>query len=691
MAAGWFVGINLIEFGCVGGILIPGEGFWNALSAKDTTEFYTVLGKYLAALVLGAPIITMYRFQRDQLAVHWREWMTARTFDLYTSNRVYYNLDVTEIDNPDQRITEDVQSFTGFSLRLVITLITSVIDLVSFSFILWSIYPQLFTAIVIYASAGTIITAWLGKSLVHLNVRQLRREADLRYSLVRIRENAESIAFYAGEDLEGQAVEQRLERVTENRRALNVAQRNLEFFTTSYRYLVQIVPVAVVAPRYFSGDIALGLISQAAGAFNHILSDLSIIVNQFEQLSSFSAGIERLATFYEAMRNVDPLREQHEGFMTMGNQTQRFIDGRQSLSSNASFPLDTMAERTTTTDTSFVSQIVGKQHLGTFGRISLQTIHPDDMHQLHETRATDTILSIQNLDLCTPDRKRVLVRKLNVELQQGEHLLIVGNSGAGKSSLLRAIAGLWTIGNGSIQRPSDEHVYFLPQRPYCALGSLKDQLLYPSVDYSDAVVSLDNSTKSANGVTTTATATVVATATTSTPPRKSTSTQNKIVPRSHLLKDSWRDEDLLAILEKVLLLDVAREAGDGDPVRGLYSVLDWSNRLSLGEQQRLAFARLLVNRPQLVILDEATSALDIMAEARMYELLEEMAAHEQKQRAPTSSARWDGGLTYISVGHRPSLLAFHHKRLRMSGPDVMPEVSDISPSSISLELTKQVL
>lgn len=161
-----------------------GKDFWNALSAKDTEEFYFVLQKYLGALLVGAPVATFYRFQREQLAVHWREWMTARTFELYASNRVYYNLERSKlIDNPDQRISEDVNSFTDYSLRLVITILTSVIDLVSFSTILWGIYPQLFGAIAAYAFAGTFITGFLGQPLIGLNFSKLQKEADFRYSL----------------------------------------------------------------------------------------------------------------------------------------------------------------------------------------------------------------------------------------------------------------------------------------------------------------------------------------------------------------------------------------------------------------------------------------------------------------------------------------------------------------------------
>ncbi|GAX28950.1 hypothetical protein FisN_20Lh275 [Fistulifera solaris] len=604
-----------------------GKDFWNALSAKDIPVFYEVLQKYLGALIVGAPVITLYRYQRQRLAIHWREWMTARTFELYTSNRVYYNLDPSIIDNPDQRITEDVKSFTSYSLQLVITIITSLIDLVSFSLILWGIYPQLFVAIIAYATFGTVVTTFLGRPLVHLNFKQLQREADLRYSLVRLRDNAESIAFYGGEDLEGQAVEDRLERVTGNRRALIEVERNLEFFTTAYRYLIQIVPVAVVAPKYFAGDIGLGVISQSVGAFNHILSDLSIIINQFEQLSTFSAGIDRLASFYDAMRASNPERAStNSGLLKVGNRTALSV-------------MLTHDDRNATVPFNYGDS---SDFMSTFGTIALKAWNDVQYSGKSSTPTNRPVLQAVNLDLCTPDQKRMLIRNLTFELQEGQNLLIVGNSGAGKSSLLRAIAGLWTKGNGSIYSPPDDSVYFLPQRPYCTLGSLKDQLLYPSVDLN-----------ATNGST----------------------FENKIVPKSHLLVESLEDTDLLDILEQVNLLEVARNAGDGDPVRGLYAVLDWSNRLSLGEQQRLAFGRVLVNRPTLVILDEATSALDVVSEARMYNLLQNLARRELSHQSGLSRP----GLTYVSVGHRPSLIAFHDKKLRVGiGEGDSCEFSDIA-------------
>ena len=193
--------------------------------------------------------------------------MTDSVFQLYVSNRVYYKIG-SEIDNPDQRMAEDVSSFTGFSLSFFLTILTSTIDLIAFSIILYSIQPQLFIAIILYALFGTITTAKIGKPLVRLNSDQLQKEADFRYSLVRFRDNAESIAFYRGEDMEGKEVRRRLEHVVENRKNVIGTQRNLEFFTTSYNYFVQILPVWVVAPLFFEGAIELGVVSQSAGEFS---------------------------------------------------------------------------------------------------------------------------------------------------------------------------------------------------------------------------------------------------------------------------------------------------------------------------------------------------------------------------------------------------------------------------------------
>lgn len=499
------------------------------------------------------------------------------------------------------------------------------IDLVSFSFILYSIQPQLFGAIVAYAAFGTIMTTLLGRTLVGLNFAKLVREADFRYSLVRLRENAESIAFYAGEDLEGKSITERFSRVIDNKKELIAAERNLEFFTTAYRYFIQILPVWVVAPQYFAGSIPLGVISQSAGAFNHILSDLSIIVNQFEQLSTFSAGIDRLSQFFREMRQVDIERTEDYGLLQMATNNTTVANAVVNIT-------------TTVTETTNGSHEKGELAVG--------TIDLSQMSPLSRDMPGQTVLSLEELTVSTPDNKRILIKDLSLDLLEGDNLLIVGNSGAGKSSLLRAIAGLWTSGKGSIERPCDEEVYFLPQRPYCTLGSLKDQLLYPSLEDENP----------------------------------QDYPEGHVFSKAHLLRESLTDEDLLEVLKAVDLEDLPARVGDGDPHKGLEAVMDWSNMLSLGEQQRLAFGRVLVNQPRLCIVDEATSALDMVAEAKMYTLLQNMGRKNLGKDGKMPSP----GLTYISVGHRPSLLAYHDKRLRLGGEEEH-ELSDIekAPTEIN--------
>jgi len=613
------IGLTLLNSGVSVGFSYISRDFWTALSSKDVDQFQLILVKFTAALLAGVPVSVLYSFQKDKLALAWREWMTDRTLQLYYSNRAYYTVERGgEIDNPDQRITEDVRSFTSFSLSLFITIITSIIDLVSFSAILYSIQPELFGAIVAYAAFGTVVTTIIGKELVGLNFLKLQKEADFRYMLVRIRENAESIAFYGGEDVEGKEVSNRLKKVILNQGNIINTQRNLEFFTTGYSYLVQVFPIAVVAPQYFAGAIELGVISQSVGAFNHILRDLSIIVNQFEGLSTFTAGIDRLYQFMLAIQDADPNRLPSSSLMSLDTSNDTATTVLVDDVEEGAVEMTPMVSTATAVKPMLSSMLTGSN--STIHLVQQQIISPNSFFSSNSQQPTE-ILSIDNLFLSTPDRKRLLIRELTFSVQPNENLLIVGESGAGKSSLLRAIAGLWDSGSGSILRPNDADVYFLPQRPYCALGSLKDQLLYPSLQQEDMDVDdYPEGYKSS---------------------------------KAHLLRQSLTDDDLLNILDDVNLKGLASRFSDddnsNDPIQGLYVVRDWSNTLSLGEQQRLAFGRLLVNKPQLVILDEATSALDVASEAKMYSLLSDCS-----------------DLTYVSVGHRPTLVQYHDKKLTLN-------------------------
>jgi vitamin B12/bleomycin/antimicrobial peptide transport system ATP-binding/permease protein len=575
--------------------------FWTALSEERQDDFYTTMKQFVIAMIILAPINVLYRYQRQSLAIHWREWMTERVAALYFSNRVYYGIERSSdagmptsnddhgnkssrastspeapvvVDNPDQRITEDVRSFTEFSLTLFLTILMSIVDLTCFSVILYTIMPQLFIAIASFAAFGTLMTMIIGRVLVQLNFEKLQKEATLRYTLVRVRENAESIAFLRGEHAERDKVFYRLQNVIANMHSLNAAVRNLDFFATYYDYLTWVLPILVVAPQYFAGEVELGVIQQARSAFSHVLDDMSIIVNQWQSLTEFGAGIDRLYTFLAVAQRIAHPDQSSETAPLFG-------------------------------DPSSLDKQPGDAPSLASG-IQLQHIH-----------SQQTAVNIQNLTLMTPNHNnpRTLILNLNLSVQWGQSLLICGTSGAGKSSLLRAIAGLWHSGSGCIQCPPDDAVYFLPQKPYCSLGSLRDQLLYPHTSHLDA---LSESSSSSS-------------------------------PAADGQQLNTSDSNLLAILRAVDLAELPQRAG-GDQVNGLDAVMDWSNTLSLGEQQRLAFGRLLINKPRLVILDESTSALDIESERRMYMLLK-------------------NEVTYISVGHRPSLAEYHHTKVTLEGVD----------------------
>jgi putative ATP-binding cassette transporter len=496
--------------------------FTSALAARDSVRFWSAIKLFLALLIAAVPFYALYYYVRDNLGNQWRRWLTNRFLDRYFKDRHFYELNSNAaIDNPDQRIAEDINTFTGRSLYFLLILVGSILQLVAFSSVLWSISRELVYFLVLYSTAGTLITMLVyGKVLIGLNFRQLRQEADFRFSLVRVRENAESIAFYRGEKQELKEVRRRFTGAFDNYNQLIRSQFFLNLFQYGYSMLTVVLPSAIIASHVLSGELEVGRAVQAAGAFAAVLSAISVIVDNFEGLSRFAAGIDRLDTF------------------------SRVLDDR---------PMDRTRAK---------------------GAIeSVQGSH----------------LSLERVTLHTPNRERILVKDLSIAIAPGEGLMIVGTSGTGKSSLLRAIAGLWYCGSGVITRPQPQDILFLPQQPYMLLGTLRSQLLYPN--------------------------------------------RERQVP----------DAELLALLEQVNLPDMADRFG------GLDVEMDWEKVLSIGEQQRLAFARVLLTRPRFAILDEATSALDVANEGRLY------------QQLMTSDT------TLISVGHRSTILKYHKQVLELTG------------------------
>ncbi len=516
------------------------RSFYNALQAFDREGLFHQLGNF-GILVFFAISMSVYSLYLSQmLQIRWRRWLTSRYLDAWLAERAYYQLELGgRTDNPDQRIAEDLNQFTTYVLSLSVGLISSVVSLISFLIILWGlsgpadialgpwttvhIPAYLVWAALLYAGIGTWLTVKIGRPLVPLNYAHQRFEADFRFSLVRLRENAESVALYGGEAVEFKLFKERFGSVFENFCQIMKRQKRLTWFTLGYAQVAVIFPVVVISPRYFLKQIGLGGLMQAVNAFSFVQNALSFIINSYADIAAWQAVTERLRGFEERLEAV-------------------------------------------------------RQGMGAPRQIVLQR--------------AGVGLELKELDIDTPEGAPLL-RAVSFAPVRGEALLIAGPSGAGKSTLLRAIAGIWPYGRGQI-RLGKGPILFVPQRPYLPLGNLATALRYPC-------------------------------------------TEQGMFPTSRLE----------AVLEKVGLGWLTAELDD---------VQNWSQRLSLGEQQRLAFARILLVKPALLFLDEATSALDEASEARLYSLLR--------------TAPWQP--TIVSVGHRSTLRNFH---------DQVLDVAAFSPSS----------
>jgi vitamin B12/bleomycin/antimicrobial peptide transport system ATP-binding/permease protein len=501
------------------------NAFYNALQGFNSAELFPQLGLFCVLVVFAIGMSVYALYLKQLLQVRWRRWLTRRYLAHWIEHRAYYRSQLKNSDdNPDQRISEDLDQFTNFALSLSVGILSSVVTLGSFLFILWRlsgsadiplgtwgtihIPAYLLWAALLYAGIGTWLAFKIGRPLVPLNVARQRSEADFRFSLVRFRENAENVAFYGGEEAELGVFHSRFGGVFDNFRKIMKRQRVLAGFTLGYTQVAFVFPLVVVSPRYFAKQIGWGGLMQVVNAFAFVQNSLSFIVNSYTDIASWQAATQRLDDF-----------------------EQRLIAIHQAARAPQQIAI----------------------------------------------RRQGTGIFLNGIDLDLPDGTPLL-QGITLEQNPGDALLITGPSGSGKSTVLRALAGIWPFGRGEI-RVAEGSTLFVPQRPYLPLGSLADALRYPG---------------------------------------------NSHLARAHLV----------AVLETV---------GLGVLIDELDTVDNWSQRLSLGEQQRLAFARILLTKPAFLFMDESTSALDEPSEAQLFALLR--------------SDSWRP--TIVSVGHRSTLRNFH--------------------------------
>ena len=500
------------------------NNMYTALQEFNQTVFWEqmILFCFIAGFSVAAALISYYLNQR--FSINWIEWLNTELLEKWMDKRAYYKSQYmgNNLDNPDQRIQQDIQSYVKTTLSLSTGVIDAVTSMISYTILLWGLagpmtllgieIPRAMVYLVFaYVIFTTLIAFWLGKPLIRLNFANEKLNANYRYSLIRVKEYAESIAFYAGEKVEKNRLYKQFRAVIDN--MWDIVFRALKFsgFNLVVSQISVVFPLLIQVGRYFEKQIKLGDLMQTLQVFGKLHSNLSFFRNTYDSFAEYKATLDRLTGFHYSVE---------------------------------------AAQKQSKTDI---------------------TDHP-----------TDVIF--QHLSVKSPMGK-ILIKDLNLTLTQGHSLLIQGQSGVGKTTLLRTIAGLWSYAEGKIFCPQ-HNTLFLSQRPYLPQGNLLTALYYPDT------------------------------------------TENVDLAK------------ITRVLEQVQLAHLQDR---------LEQEQDWSRILSLGEQQRLAFARLLLHKPKVAFLDEASASLDEGMEYAMYRLI--------REELPNT--------TIISVGHRSTLVPLHQHQLEL--------------------------
>lgn len=504
------------------------------MSAIQHYELQNIIHLSIILIILYVAFSLISAYQGYIFAlmqIRWRNWLTHHCISHWLTQQNFYQLETfpSKIDNPDQRISEDVSNLINIFSNLILGVLNSILTFISFAIILWSlssplhismfghpfiIYGDMLWAAIIYSIITTFLTFVVGHPIINLSFWQQRFEAYFRYNLVRIRENCEAIAMYHGEKKEHETLREKFNRVVGNFISLARRQRRLDILTGLIGYINTFIPTLIALPGYFAKRYDMGGISRIGQAFIVVSNALSFFITNYVQIAQIIATSQRLHALLKLNGMPNGIKAPHDLKIEYQNKK----------------------------------------------------------------------LSAEKLKLYKPDGT-LMIGPLDFSIPAGKHTLIMGPSGTGKSTLLRTIADIWPFASGTLIKPNEE-LLFIPQKPYLPEGSLRDILVFPSVtDYDE--------------------------------------------------------EKIKKILIEVQLAHLL-------PM--LHETLNWSQKLSLGEQQRLSFARALLHEPKWLLLDEATSAVDEDLETHLYKLLLKNLPHT----------------TLISVGHRSTLKAFHPKILNLT-------------------------